>query len=69
MWYAIPKPQKTQFRIFEGQKLLKPWHKKKTKFGLGGTVGHPALTVWPHTPDNHLVFGGGGHTQSFRTIT
>ncbi len=71
MWYAFSNHRKFQFRIFKGQKLLKPWHKKKTKFvspvALLGTI---LTNVAPHTTQSFGPWFGfliiPCHTTSFR---
>ncbi len=38
MWYAFSKPHKKLFSVFKGQKLLKPWHKRKPNVSVA--CGH-----------------------------
>ncbi len=53
--------RKPGFRIFLGNKLLKPWHKRK--LNLCGALDHIPLTGSPAAP--HLT----GHYQNLKSIT
>ncbi len=62
IWYVfLPNDRKLQFRIFKGQKWLKLWHKRKTKFlWCMGVILHSLGTQLHHTWPS-ISCGTAGH--------